>query len=289
MRSHIFPVLAGVLMVFSACSRPKPLVVGSKDTTEQKILAEIVAQHLEHHAGIEVRRQFGLGDTQVIYQALISGEIGLYPEYSEIAITDLLREIPSGDSGVIFERARLEMKRIALLEYLAPLGFDRKAVIAISAAGHEGLVTASQAAANGARWSLGITQDAQKRVTGLPALNLYPFEMGAPTRTLKASELFPAMEEGMINLLLTTSSDGHLMSSKWKALEDDKMVFPAAPVALLVRDDVLAADSKIKPALDQLAGKISLQEMRKMNAAVDLNDQFVENVAADFLKSAGLN
>lgn len=288
MRLHIVPVLAGILMAFSACSRPKPIVVGSKDTTEQRLLAEIAAQHLERSTGMTIRRQFGLGDTQVIYQALLSGEIGLYPEYSEIAVADLLRETPSGDPGVIFERARIELKRVALLEYLSPLGFDRKTIIVTSTAGHEQIVTASQAAATGARWNLGLTQDAQNRITGLPAFKQYRFEMGAPARTLKSSEFFPAMEEGMVNLVLTASTDGHLTSPKWKALEDDKMVFPSAPAAFLVRDDVLAADGKIRAALEQLAGKISLDEMRKMNAAIDLSERTVESVATGFLMSVGL-
>src|SRR5262249_18657249 len=162
--------------------------------------------------------------------------IGLYPEYAEVVLTDLLKETPSGDPGVIFERARLELKRIAHLEYISPLGFDRRTVLAIRASGQEALKSATQAAQSDVRWNIGLTQEMHNRATGFPALAQYPFNMGSPPRPMKATALFPAMEEGTVNLVMTSSSDGHLTLSKWKALDDDRMVFPAAPVALLVRD-----------------------------------------------------
>ena len=83
---------------------------------------------------------------------------------------------------------------------------------------------------SGFRWSIGVNREIQNRVTGLPALKLYPFQMGAPVQAMKLSELFPAMDKNMVDLVATTNSDGHFTSSKWKALEDDKNVFPSAPV-----------------------------------------------------------
>jgi osmoprotectant transport system substrate-binding protein len=277
------------LLLFSGCSRRKPIVVGSKDTTEQQILAEIAAQHLEHQTGNRVRRRFGIGDTGIAYQTLLDGEIGLYPEYADVVITDLLKETPDTDPAVIFERAHTELKRRALLEYLSPLGFISKTEIVVTAAGHEALSTASEAAASNTRWSIAVTKEMQDRKTGLAAFQEYPFQMAAVARTVRSRLLFPAMEENMVNLVLTSSTDGNLGYNKWKTLKDDRMVFTLTPVALLVRDDLLAANSDLRSALDQLSGKISLEAMRKMNSAVEIHDRSVENVATEFLKSSGLD
>jgi glycine betaine/choline ABC-type transport system substrate-binding protein len=128
----------------------------------------------------------------------------------------------------------------------------------------------------------------QNRETTIPQLGQYPFDLGAPFRGLRGKELFPLMEENKLNIAVTTMTDGHLTSQEWKVLEDDRKAFPAAQAALLVRDDLLAQDGDLRPALNELTGKISIDAMRKMNAAVEIDERRVEDVAAEFLKSAGL-
>lgn len=286
MRWRLFPALTGILLILSACSKPKSIIVGSKDTVEQRLLGEIAAQHLEHRLGIEVKRQLGLGDTGIVYQSLLEGQIELYPEYSGVIVRDLLRERPGTEPDVVREYARLELKRRSLLEYLKPLGFDSRTTLAIAAAGNEDVKTASQAAASAIRWNVGLPLD---REGSLPGLNRYQFQMVGPVRTMKYTALFPAMEEKTVNLVLTALSDGHFTLPQWKVLEDDKNVFTAAEAAFLVRDDVLTRNPEARGALDQLSGKISLEVMRKMNASVEIDDRPVGDVAAEFLRSAGLN
>lgn len=286
MRWRLFPALMGILLISASCSKPKSIIVGSKDTVEQQLLGEIAAQHLEHRLGIAVKRQLALGDTRIAYQALLEGQIELYPEYSGVIVRDLLRERPGTEPEVVHEYARLELKRRSLLEYLNPLGFDSRTTLVIAAAGNESLKTASQAAASATRWKIGLSPD---RDPSLPGLNVYPFQMGAPVHTMRSTALFVAMDEKKVDLVLTAASDGHLTSPKWQALEDDKKVFTPAEAAFLVRDDVLTGNPEARATLDQLAGKISLDAMRKMNAAVEMEQRPVADVAAEFLRSAGLN
>lgn len=288
MRWLQFLALTGCFLILGACSRPKPIVVGSKDTAEQRLLGEIAAQHLERRLGIEVKRQLGLGDTRIAYQALLDGQVDLYPEYSGVIVRDLLKDTPATAPDVVHEYARLELKRKSLLEYLKPLGFDSRSALVIEAAGHESINTVSEAAAApNRRWKAGFPL---ARESSLPALNQYLFQFGAPTRSMQSSaSLFPAMEEKAIDLSMTSLSDGHLTLPKWKALVDDKNVFSPAEAAFLVREDTLAAHPDVRETLDLLSGKISLEAMRKMNAAVEIDQRPVPEVAAEFLGSAGLN
>lgn len=290
MSKLFFIPLVTVICLLSACSRPKPIAVGSKDSTEQRLLAEITAQHLEHRfPGTEIRRHFDLGDTRTVHQALLNSEIGLYPEYTGLVMTELLKETPSDDPTVVLERSRMELKRISLLDFVAPFGFEARNVLVTRAADAEKFTTSSEAAASKTRWKVGLSYEFQNKESGLPSFNTYRFDMGAPLRSMKADELFKALKDTSVSLIIATATDGHLLDASYKVLADDQKAFPPMQAGLIVRDDVLAAEPKLRDALNELSNKISLDTMRKLNAEVDIQERKVPDVAKDFLKSAGLN
>src|SRR3954469_14039150 len=115
MRQLFGAILAATLLVgLAACGKSKnTITIGSKDDTEQALLAEIVAQHLEKKLGEPVQRRLRLGSTEVVYQAFITGDIGIYPEYTGTISTVILKEQPNMDPAVILERTRSEMARRA--------------------------------------------------------------------------------------------------------------------------------------------------------------------------------
>ena len=109
-------------------------------------------------------------------------------------------------------------------------------------------------------------------------------------RSMKADDLFGAFEDkNPVTMVTATLSDGHLTSPAWKALEDDQHAFAPEEAVILVRDDVFATDPNLRGFLTQLSGKINLDTMRKMNAEVALEKRPMTEVAANFLKSAGLD
>jgi osmoprotectant transport system substrate-binding protein len=288
MTTRLIAIFAGAVLLLSGCAKPTPIVVGSKDTIENNILAEIVAQHIERNLGRPVERQLNLGDIKIVHQALISGAIGLYPEYSGLIVAEILKESPSPEATVVYERARLEMKRLSGFEYLPPLGFDNRTALVIASAGNEKINTVDDAVNGDTKWKLGVTYDFQNRNSGLPLLKQYPLPMGAPLRAMNPTDLFKQMEEGTVNMVTATTSDGHLTSPKWKALIDDRNVFPSGQPGVLVRDDLLTAEPNLRTALNALSGKITLDQMRQMNADVEIKEKPIADVAADFLRSAGL-
>jgi osmoprotectant transport system substrate-binding protein len=112
------------ILSFAGCSRSHQLTVGSKNFTEQIILGEIVAQHLERRLGRKVERKLDLGGTLLAQQALETGEIDLFPEYGGTALTTVLKLPTLSDPVTVLDRVRAEYRRRWNLDWLDPLGFN---------------------------------------------------------------------------------------------------------------------------------------------------------------------
>jgi glycine betaine/choline ABC-type transport system substrate-binding protein len=280
-------VLLCACLLASCGSSKKPLVVGSKDEAEQMLLGEIVAQHLEHRLGQKVVRRTGLGSTGVVYQALLSGDVGVYPEYTGLIETEILKEPADKNPQIMFTRVKQELARVAQIDVLDSLGFDNPSAIVVPAAGMEKIASLSDAARAETRWKLGLTYEFQARSDALQALAPYRLPMAA-SRVMDAKQLFAALEKGEVNMIATRATDGHLISPDWKIVADDQKVFPPYEACLLVRKDLVAAEPMLRPALVELSGKFNFETMRKLNAEVDVEHRAVATVAADFLTQAGL-
>ncbi len=268
----------------------KTIVVGSMSSTEQVVLGEIVAQHLEHRLGRKVDRRLDLGGTTLAYQAFQSGEISLYAEYAGSIVTQILKELPGADASLIFARAQGEMKRTAQAELLNPLGLDNSFVVVIRAddprAGK--VSTLSEAAAVSDGWILGTTREFQQLGDGMPNLTQYKLPMKAAPRSVEGGQLFRALEDGMVTMIVAHATDGALMQKIWKVLSDDRHVFVPKQASLLVQGSILMAQPDVRPALDELSGRITTEKMRELDAQVDLGHQQPRDVAAAFLAQSGL-
>jgi glycine betaine/choline ABC-type transport system substrate-binding protein len=263
------------------------VVVGSKDEPENMLLGEIVAQHLEHRLGRTVERRMGLGGTPILYQAILSGQIGVYPEYTGLIESEVLKEPADKDPQIVLARAQGELGRIAQIDVLSPLGFDNRSAMVVPTAGTEKIARLSDAAHAETRWNLGLTFEFQSRPDALQALAPYHLPIGA-TRVMDPKQLFAELEKGTVNMIAARVADGHLLSPGWKILADDQKVFPPYEACLLARKDVLGTEPMMRPALAELSGKINLETMRKINAQVEVEHRPVAAVAADFLAQAGL-
>ena len=268
----------------------KTIVVGSMSSTEQVVLGEIVAQHLEHRLGRKVDRRLDLGGTTLAYQAFQSGQISLYAEYAGSIVTQILKEQPGADASLIFARAQGEMKRTTQAELLNPLGLDNSFVVVIRADDPRGakVSTLSEAAAVKDGWILGATAEFQQLDDGMPSLTQYKLPMKAAPRSMDGGLLFKALEEGMVTMIVAHATDGVLTQKTWKMLSDDRHVFVPKQASLLVQGSMLAAQPDVRPALEELSGKITTEKMRELDAQVDLDHRQPKDVAAAFLAQSGL-
>jgi len=285
--------LAALAMLSAAgCGKSKkPIIVGSKNFTEQVVLGEIIAQHLEHRLpGVKVLRQFNLGGTLLTYNALLNGQISVYPEYTGTIMAEILKEAPASDPAQGIERSRLEMRRIAQVEVMDPLGVDNffAMVIRGSDARKYKLTTLSQAAQVKEGWKLGLGYEFEGRRDGMPALDKYHLPLSGGPRIMDLGLMYKALELGQVTMVAANATDGPLAAHDWTILEDDQKVFGSYQAAVLARLDALTSEPRLRPALMELSGKFTNDSMRKLNASVDVDHRQVRDVARDFLRQAGL-
>ena len=270
----------------TACGHGAPtIVIGSKNTTEQSIVGEIVAEHVERRLGHAVSRRPNIGGTLLAYQGLQSGDINVYPEYTGTIVTEILKEQPSTNAEQAFERAKGEMARLALSQLLNPLGIDSAyvAVIRKSDPHAATLASLSEAAQISDGWKLGYSYEFQQRSDAMPALTQYHLPMVVPMRAMDSAALFKNMADGQLTMILAHATDGALRSGDWKVLPDDRNLFTPERLCLLVRQDLMKAEPRLAGALAELSGKFTNEKMRRLNAQVDIDHRAVAEVAKGFL------
>ncbi len=278
-------------LAFTACGKkPKPIVVGSKNFTEQVVLGEIIAQHLEHRLGRKVTRRFNLGGTLLSYQAVVLGEIALYPEYTGTIVSEILKEKPPADPVQAYQYSTQELLRRQQIDLLKPLGIDN--VFAMVIRGEDSrkdhIATLSEAAQAKTPWKLGAGYEFQSRMDGMPALNSYRLPFTGAPRAMDLGLMYKALDQGQVTMIAANATDGPLTAHDWTVLQDDKHAFASYQACIMVRQDREADEPRLKPALEELSGKFTNDVMRKLNAAVDVDHRAVADVAAQFLSEAGL-
>jgi len=277
------------LLIWSGCSRkPAALVVGSKNFTEQVLLGEILAQHIERRLGLAVERKLNLGGTLLAHQALTSGAIDLYAEYTGTALTAVLKRQPLKDPGAVLAQVRDAYQRQWHLEWLRPLGFNNTfAMIVRGETARGGKLTSLSQAAARQSWNLGVGYEFTQRPDGLAGLlktyNLRP--AGAPV-TMDLGLLYAALKSRKVDLIAASSTDGLVSVLDVAVLDDDRHYFPPYECAVVAREDALARHAGLRDALEQLSGRLSDQAMRKLNFGVDGEHRPPAQVASQFLDSA---
>src|SRR5690242_18503949 len=158
------------LLLTASCNHTPRIVVASKNFTEQVLLGEILAQQIERRLGVQVDRKLNLGGTMLSHEALVKGDIDLYPEYTGTALTAVLKQPPVTDRAAALDRVRSAYRSQWQLEWLAPFGFnDTFAMIVRGETARAGIKTLSEAAAK-QPWRIGVGYEFQQRPDGLPGL-----------------------------------------------------------------------------------------------------------------------
>lgn len=285
--------LPGILSSFRAESADNKVVVGSKDFTENLILAEIVAQKLEKK-GVNVERQFELGGT-LAHRTMLTGKLDVYPEYSGTSYAVILKKKPISDARKVFEEVRTELAEKFDYVISEPLGFANDYAILVSqkTAKENNLKTISDVVkAQTKDWRVGLDQDFMSREDGYPGLKkAYQFEFAKPPREMELALTYRALDAGELDLIVGYSTDGLISALNLIQLEDDKKYFPPYEAMFVARKSALEKSSELKEVLEELGGAISTEEMQKLNYEVDGNKRQPKDVAKDWIdsKSTGVN
>ncbi len=273
------------------CTKEHPITVGSKNFTEQVVLGEIVAQHLEHRLGRRVDRKLNLGGTMLAHQALVRGEIDLYPEYTGTALTTILKLPPTSDPAGAIALVRGEYQARFGLKWMDPLGFNNTFAMVIrgAEARKNKIVTLSDAALYSPGWNLGVGYEFQQRPDGLTGLlKTYHLPIHGSPKTMDLGLLYKALEQGQVSMVAGNATDGQLLVLDAVVLQDDQRYFPRYDCGMVVRDELLKDNPPLRQALVELAGRFTDLTMRKLNYQVDGEHRPVRDVAEQFLREAGL-
>jgi len=276
----VFIAIATICAAHGVLASDK-VVVGSKKFNENYILAEIMAQLLESE-GIEVDRRFGLGGTLVCYEALVNGEIDVYPEYSGTVAQAILKS-PRRKS---YEELSKELETTHNLVLLDPFGFNNTYAIALKRAHASDLGIAKMSdLAEAPELRYAVSHEFLNRNDGWPGMaKLYC--ISSTPRGIEHGLAYQAIDEGKIDVTDVYSTDGDVEKYDLVLLEDDRGYFPTYLAAPLARSDLPA---RSRDLLELLGGSISEEEMRGLNGDVLLRGQTFAEVASAFLTSKGLS
>jgi osmoprotectant transport system substrate-binding protein len=293
LRFLCFLYLLNLLYFLSACHNlpQSKITIGSKFFTEQVILAELLAQHIEAKTGISVERKTNLGGTLLVHKALEAGQLDLYVEYTGTALTAVLNESPQGDSNAVYLRVKQLYSDRFHFEVTEPLGFENTFAMVIRGdeAKNFHLQKISEIASLAPKWRVGVGYEFLERPDGFRGWSdRYNLHFAATPKVMDLGLIYRALVDHQVDIVAGNSTDGLIDSLGLVALEDDRHYFPPYDAVPIVRQSTLAKFPQLRSALADLAGKLTASDIRRLNYAVDAQHQDATAAVRAFRTARGL-
>lgn len=296
LKSRILLAAAVILFLLNPCqnfmalAQDKPkITVASKNYTESFLAANLMADVLES-AGYSVERKLGLGGTAIIHQALVSGEIDVYAEYTGTALLAILKKQVISDPQEAYNVVKDEYLKTFNLVWLDPFGFNDTYALVMkrSQAEQLGLEKISDIKEKNVELTLGATQEFLVRKDGMPGLEQkYGINFKSP-KGMDPGLVYKALTSGNVDIISAFSTDGRIAAFDLVILKDDLGYFPPYYLTPVVRKELLDKNPEIADVLNRLSGKITEDAMAKMNSSVDIDKKEAREVAKNFLIESGI-
>lgn len=280
------------LLLLSACGKKDAIVISGKPWTEQFILPHVLGIYIEEKTDYDVKYEDGLGEVAIMTPAIEKGEIDLYVEYTGTGLKDVLKEeSEAGESSEdVFDRVKNGYEEKFDVTWLEPLGFENGYTLAYkkdrySADTYSDLVEVSkqESIVFGAPHAF-----YERKGDGYEDLvSEYDFAF-EDTKSLDPNVMYEAVKNEDVDLIPAFTTDSRIQLFDLETTEDDLAFFPKYDAAPVVRQETLKQFPELKEVLNELGGKITEEDMLKMNAQVDLDDEKPEDVARAFLVEKGL-
>ena len=269
----------------------QPLIIDGKLGTEPNILIQMYKLLIENQTDIKVELKENLGKTAFLYQALKSGAIDLYPEFTGTITKTLLKNPPksSNNARLVYEQAKLGIKREDDLVYLRPMAYQNTYALAVKQdfATKYHLQTISDLQKVSSFAIAGFTLEFSQRADGNKGLQS-KYQLNLKVKTMEPALRYKALERGDIQIIDVYSTDSEIRRYHLKVLQDNRQLFPPYQGAPLMRAETLKKYPALKPVLNQLASKITTKQMQELNYQVDVLKKSPRQVAQKFLSEQGL-
>ena len=292
-RRDALTLLGGGVATIAGCRRVRPntVVAGSKNFTEQIILAELLSQQVEAHTGLRVDRRLNLGGTLICHQAMLAGQMDFYVEYTGTALTAVLGQASSNDTEAVYRTVRDAYRNRFGFEVGKPLGFNNTFAIVVRSEDAQRLKlrTISDLVPHASQWRAGFGYEFMERSDGYPGLTrTYGLKFASAPSIMDLGLLYRALKEHQVDVVAGSSTDGLIIALGMVILEDDRHFFPPYEAVAILRGGAVGEHPELRATLDALSGKISETDMRQMNYAVDAQQRDATAVAREFRHARNL-
>jgi osmoprotectant transport system permease protein len=282
-------IIAG-LIAFNYQQAPAKIIIGSKNFTEQVILGELLAQHIENHTKLKVDRRFNLGGTFIAHEAVKAGKIAGYVEYTGTSFTTILKEKPISDAESVYQKVKAYYDQKLKLAVMKPLGFENTFAMIIRGEDAEKwqIKSLSEIGKYSSQMKAGFGYEFLERADGYPGLSKTYNLKFANINQMELGLMYQALKEKQVDFIAANSTDGLIPVLNLVILEDDKKYFPPYQAIPIFNQEILQKYPELTNTINQLAGKVSTTAIQKMNYQVDNQSQPVEKVVSEWLKSQQL-
>lgn len=263
------------------------VVVASKSFPESQLLAEIMAQLIEYRTDLKVERKFNL-DTLVCFNALQSGEIDVYPEYTGTGLLEILKEELGNQrqSADVLRRVKQGFHEQFQVEWLETFGFNNSFAFAVRE--DSPLQKISDIRQHQDELRARFQHAFLDREDGYPGVaKHYGFQI-KDVGGMEHGLAYIALDRGQIDLMEAYTTDGVLKKYPIRLLEDDLHYYPPYDAAPVVREATLEKYPELKPLLNELAGRLTQDRMTALNFEMAEKGRLVTSVASEFLAAEGL-
>jgi glycine betaine/choline ABC-type transport system substrate-binding protein len=281
------PFAAG-LVGASGCKRRNTVRVGSKNFSESVLLGEILTQHLTAK-GSTAEHQANLGGSFICHQAMLSGDLDVYVEYTGTALVAILKDTrnppltdPAEVRGEVERRYRDELGFL----WLPALGFDDTFAILVRRSDAErfSLKAISDLAPIAGKLRPGFGYEFVKRSDGFESwIKTYGLSFKERPLTMELGLTYRALAEAKVDVIAGNSTSGLIDKLELVQLVDDKRFFPPYEASPVLRKAVAEAHPDVVTALSALGGKLTTATMRALNASIDADGKSAKEVAKGFL------
>jgi osmoprotectant transport system substrate-binding protein len=291
---QVFILFIVLSIVIAGCGNgggKDTITVSGKMWTEQFILTQMMAELLKEKTDLDVKVEEGLGEVSILTPALEKGDIDVYVEYTGTGLEAVLKEQAKEGASAdeILSQVRKGYEEKFGVTWLKPLGFENTYTLAYTQDQDFDAKTFSDIVPLSKDLSFGAPHQFYEREgDGYDAFSeAYGFEFNKK-ESFDPNIMYEAVKNGDVDIIPAFTTDGRIQRYNLKTTRDDKGFFPPYDAAPIIRQEVLKEHPEVEKALNELAGKISEEEMSELNAKVDMDKQDPKDVAREFLISKGL-
>jgi glycine betaine/choline ABC-type transport system substrate-binding protein len=281
--------VAVVLLLFlSYFFRTSKVVrIGSKNFTEQVIIAEIMAQTIEKFTDISVQRKLNLGGTMVCFRAIKEGQLDIYAEYTGTGYVNILKMEAVSDPDFVYKEVKKIFSEKFGIAWLEPFGFNNTYTLTMRRehADKLGIKNISDLERFKDVLLPGFDHEFFERPDGYPGLiKAYGFKFAKKPKEMDPGLMYKAIRDGSVDVIDAFATDARIKKFNLVVLKDDKNFFPPYYAAPIIREEIVDRYPAVVEALKKLSGKITDEKMTYMNYLVDMEGMNPMVVAENFIE-----